>query len=164
MRGVLSLLLLVCCCGQLAAHEMKTALSKVLFNSRTGNIEVMHRFYVHDAEHGVKQLFDKNADLLNNKQTQQLFNQYVAEHFSLSSLAGEPIALSLVGGQLDGRFYWVYQEAAIVPDLRGLTIQHSSLQQLWPAQVNTVNIEGRGEIRTLSFDNKTTSLQLSFQP
>ena len=79
MRGLLSLLLLVCCCGQLAAHEMKTALSKVLFNSRTGNIEVMHRFYVHDAEHGVKQLFDKNADLLNKQQTQQLFNQYVAE-------------------------------------------------------------------------------------
>jgi hypothetical protein len=163
MRVLLSVLLLACCSGQLAAHEMKTALSKVLFNSRTGNIEVMHRFYVHDAEHGVKQLFDKNADLLNKQQTQQLFNQYVAEHFRISSLSGEAIPLTLLGGQLDGRFYWVYQEAAIVPDLQGLTIQHSSLQQLWPAQVNTVNIEGRGEIRTLSFDNKTASLQLSFQ-
>ncbi|SNY48965.1 hypothetical protein SAMN06297280_1198 [Arsukibacterium tuosuense] len=162
MRCLLSLLLLACCCGQLAAHEMKTALSKVLFNSRTGNIEVMHRFYVHDAEHGVKQLFDNNADLLNNQQTQQQFNQYVAEHFSLSSLAGEPVKLSLVGGQLDGRFYWVYQEAAIPPELAGLRLQHSSLQALWPTQVNIVNIEGIDGVKTLSFDNKTTWQQISF--
>ncbi|WP_019676227.1 DUF6702 family protein [Arsukibacterium perlucidum] len=162
MRRLLNLLLLACCCGQLAAHEMKTALSKMLFNQRTGNIEVMHRFYVHDAEHGVKQLFDKNADLLNNQHTQQQFDQYVAEHFSLSSLAGEPIALSLVGGQLDGRFYWVYQEAAIPKKLTGLRLKHSSLQALWPAQVNTVNIEGIGGVKTLSFDNKTSWQQISF--
>ncbi|WP_213995364.1 DUF6702 family protein [Arsukibacterium sp.] len=162
MRWLLGLLLLAGCCGQLAAHEMKTALSKVLFNQRTGNIEVMHRFYVHDAEHGVKQLFDKNADLLNNQQTQQQFEQYVAEHFSLSSLAGEPITLSLVGGQLDGRFYWVYQEAAIPAELAGLRLKHSSLQDLWPAQVNTVNIEGMGGVKTLSFDSKTAWQQISF--
>ena len=50
------LILLVLCCLslQLSAHEMKSAITKVLFNQRTGNIEVMHRFYVHDAEHAVK--------------------------------------------------------------------------------------------------------------
>ena len=162
MRGLLSVLLLICCCGQLVAHEMKTALSKVLFNPRSGNIEVMHRFYVHDAEHGVKQLFDKNADLLNNAQTQQLFNQYVAERFSISSLTGDVIPLTLVGGQLDGRYDWVYQEAAMLADLTGLTIQHSSLQELWPSQVNTVNVEGRGAVKTLIFDSKTKRQQLSF--
>ena len=69
--------------GQALAHEMKTALTRVLFNTRSGNLEVMHRFYVHDAEHGVKELFDKSADLLNSEQTQQTFSQYVSEHFAL---------------------------------------------------------------------------------
>lgn len=162
MRGLLSLLLMACCCGQLAAHELKTALSKVLFNPRSGNIEVMHRFYVHDAEHGVKQLFDKNADLLNSEQTQQLFNGYVSDHFSIAWLSGEPVPLTLVGGQLDGRFYWVYQEAAIPAEIAGLRIKHNALQGLWPAQINTVNIEGRGAIKTLSFDSKTDWQQVSF--
>ena len=162
MRWLLSLLLLACCSGQLAAHELKTALTKVLFNDRSGNIEVMHRFYVHDAEHGVKQLFDKGADLLNSEQTQQIFSQYVSEHFALTTLAGEAISLTLVGGQLDGRFFWVYQEAPIPAELQGLRIKHNALQALWPAQVNTVNVEGRGEVKSLSFDNKTGWQQLSF--
>jgi len=162
MRRLLGLLLLAGVCGQLAAHEMKTALTKVLFNQRSGNIEVMHRFYVHDAEHGVKQLFDKSADLLNSEQTQQTFSQYVSEHFALTTLAGEAISLTLVGGQLDGRFFWVYQEAPIPAELQGLRIKHNALQALWPAQVNTVNIEGRGEVKSLSFDNKTSWQQLSF--
>ena len=162
MRWFLVLLLLASCSGQLAAHELKTALTKVLFNPRSGNIEVMHRFYVHDAEHGVKQLFDKNADLLNNEQTQQLFNYYVSEHFTMTLLSGEPLNLTLLGGQLDGRFYWVYQEAAIPADITGLRIQHNALQALWPAQNNIVNIEGRGAIKTLSFDSKTDWQQVSF--
>lgn len=163
MRGLLSLLMLVGCCGQLAAHEMKTALSKVLFNPRTGNVEVMHRFYVHDAEHGVKQLFDKHADLLNSEHTQQLFNQYVAAHFTMSLLSGEAVKLTLLGGQLDGRFYWVYQEAPAPAEAAGLRFQHNSLQELWPSQVNTVNIEGMGAVKTLSFDSKTDWQQVSFQ-
>ena len=162
MRILAYLLLLAASCGQVAAHEMKATLSKVLFNDRSGNIEVMHRFYVHDAEHGVKQLFDKSADLLNNAQTQQTCSQYVSEHFALTTLAGEAITLSLVGGQLEGRFFWVYQEATIPDELQGLRIKHDALQALWPAQVNTVNIEGRGEVKSLRFDSKTGWQQLSF--
>ncbi|WP_372627605.1 DUF6702 family protein [Arsukibacterium sp.] len=162
MRLPGTLLLLACFCSPLAAHELKTALSKVLFNPRSGNIEVMHRFYVHDAEHGVKQLFDKNADLLNSEQTQQLFNRYVSDHFRMTRLSGEPLPLTLVGGQLDGRFYWVYQEAAIPVEIAGLRIQQNALQGLWPAQTNTVNIEGQGAIKTLSFDSKTEWQQVSF--
>ena len=162
MRQLCCVALLAALSCQVAAHEMKAALSKVLFNDRSGNIEVMHRFYVHDAEHGVKQLFDKGADLLNNAQTQQTFSQYVSEHFALTTLAGETITLSLVGGQLDGRFFWVYQEAPIPAELQGLRIKHNALQALWPAQVNTVNIEGRGEVKSLSFDSKTGWQQLSF--
>lgn len=156
-----SLLLAVLSCP-LAAHEMKAALTKVLFNERSGNIEVMHRFYVHDAEHGVKQLFDKSADLLNSEQTQQTFSDYVSKEFALATLAGQPITLTLLGGQLEGRYFWVYQEATIPAGLTGLRIQHRALQALWPAQINTVNIEGRGEVKSLSFDSKADWLQLSF--
>jgi hypothetical protein len=162
IRLICSLLLLAGCCGELVAHEMKTALTKVVFNNRSGNIEVMHRFYVHDAEHGVKQLFDKGADLLNSELTQLQFNQYVSEQFTMTSLTAEVIKLTLLGGQLDGRFFWVYQEVPIPATVAGLRFQHRALQELWPAQVNTVNIEGKGEIKSLIFDYKTDWQQVSF--
>ncbi len=162
MRRLVFLLLLVAASCPLGAHEMKAALTKVLLNERSGNIEVMHRFYVHDAEHGVKQLFDKSADLLNSEHTQQTFSDYVSKEFALATLDGRPIMLTLLGGQLDGRYFWVYQEASIPAGLTGLRIQHKALQALWPTQVNTVNIEGRGEVKSLSFDSKTGWQQLSF--
>ena len=162
MLRLCCLLILAALSCQLGAHEMKTALTKVLFNERSGNIEVMHRFYVHDAEHGVKQLFDKSADLINSEQTQQTFSEYVSAHFALSTLDGQPIELTLLGGQLDGRFFWVYQEASDPGQLAGLRIKHNSLQALWPKQVNTVNIEGKGEVKSLSFSANTDWQQLSF--
>ena len=162
MRQLGFLLLLAVLSCQLGAHEMKTALTKVLFNERSGKIEVMHRFYVHDAEHGVKQLFDKSADLINSEQTQQTFSEYVSAHFALATLDGQPIELTLLGGQLDGRFFWVYQEVADPGQLLGLRVKHNSLQALWPKQVNSVNIEGKGDVKTLTFSADNDWLQLSF--
>ena len=52
-----------------SAHQQKTAFSTVLFNPRSENIEIMHRFRVHDAEHAVKQILGKDADIINSRKT-----------------------------------------------------------------------------------------------
>ena len=146
------LFILLCCVIslQLSAHEMKSAVTKVLFNQRTGNIEIMHRFYVHDAEHAVKKLLDKSADLLAKQSTRDSFALYVSSHFQLKN-DQQDLKLSLVGNELDGRFFWVYQEVAIPKQLKQLQLRHDSLQSLWQDQVNVVNIEGRGKVKTLKF-------------
>jgi hypothetical protein len=162
MRYLLGLLLATGLVAQSSAHELKTALSSVLFNPRSGNIEVMHRFYVHDAEHAVKQLFDKSADLINSELTQQTFSQYVSQRFALQQLSGEAISLTLLGGELDGRFFWVYQEAVAPIDLPGVSVAHSSLQDVWPAQLNIVNIDRNGETKSLSFDRNSGWQQVQF--
>ena len=52
------------------AHQQKAAETTVLFNKRSGELEVTHRFYLHDTEHAVQALFDKNADILDSEKTQ----------------------------------------------------------------------------------------------
>jgi hypothetical protein len=155
------LILFVLCCLslQLSAHEMKSAITKVLFNQRTGNIEVMHRFYVHDAEHAVKKLMDKSADLIGKQSTRDSFALYVSSHFQLKT-ESQQLKLNLVGNELDGRFFWVYQEVAIPQHLTQLQLRHDSLQSLWPGQVNVVNIEGRGKVKTLKFTPEQQWLQV----
>lgn len=157
------LLILLCCVIslQLSAHEMKSAVTKVLFNQRTGNVEIMHRFYVHDAEHAVKKLLDKSADLLAKQSTRDSFALYVSSHFQLKS-DDQDLKLSLVGNELDGRFFWVYQEVAIPKQLTQLQLRHDSLQSLWPEQVNVVNIEGRGKVKTLKFNSQQKWQQVQF--
>jgi hypothetical protein len=50
----------------------------------------MHRFYLHDAEHAVKHLQHKKADLLNDAESRQHFADYVAQHFALRVIATAP--------------------------------------------------------------------------
>jgi len=137
------------------AHQQKAAETTVTFNKRSGQLEVSHRFYMHDTEHAVQALFDKNADIINLKKTQQQFADYVAKQFLVRTLADEELPLTAVGYEIEGKFFWVYQETAIPKGLDGLKLFNGTLRDLWPTQINMVNIEGKDEIRTLYFsDNK----------
>jgi hypothetical protein len=133
------------------AHQQKAAETTVLFNKRSGQLEVSHRFYMHDTEHAVQSLFDKNADILNLKKTQQQFADYVAKQFLVRTLTGEDLALTSVGYEVEGKFFWVYQETTIPEMLNGVKLYNGALRELWPTQINMVNIEGKGQVRTLYF-------------
>lgn len=161
-RWLLVLIALMATAGfPAAAHQQKAALTKVLFNQRTGQLDVMHRFYLHDAEHAVKKLFDRNADMLNSTDTQQAFSDYVAARFSLLHQQ-QSLPLELVGFEVDGKFFWVYQQIAIPESVTSLTVRHDALRDIWPQQVNLVNFEGKETIRSLNFEGSTEVLSVSF--
>ena len=144
------------------SHQQKAAITTVLFNPRTENIEVMHRFNLHDAEHAVRSLFDKTADILDDSLTQAEFANYVVERFALLNAQGQSLPLKLVGYETEGKHFWVYQETTTPPALEGLSIQHDVLRDLWPAQVNTLNVEGKGQVKTLTFSDATELLEVRF--
>lgn len=144
------------------AHEQKTAISRVFFNPRTQNIEVEHRFYIHDAEHAVKQLFDRNADILGKEETRSTFADYVAKTFAIAGADGTVIPLEDIGYEMDGRYFWVYQEAKPQSDLAGLLVKSDTLREVWPSQINTVNIEGNGDIQTVTFEGDAEILGVDF--
>lgn len=137
------------------AHQQKAAETTVLFNKNSGKLEVMHRFYMHDTEHAVQSLFDKHADIIDSKKTQQQFADYVAKQFLARTLSDQALPLANVGFEVDGKFFWVYQETTAPETLAGVKLFNGALRDLWPTQINMVNIEGKGQVRTLYFsDNK----------
>jgi hypothetical protein len=145
------LLLLLLAAGPLPAHQQKEAITRVLFNPRSGNIEVMHRFLLHDAEHAVKRLRGGDADILGSADDRAYFARYVHAHFSLADEGGETLPLSPVGNEIEGRFLWVYAETPITPATGSLTVEHTALLDLWPDQVNLVNVERNGVVRSATF-------------
>lgn len=144
------------------AHQQKTAISTVLFNPRTENIEVMHRFSLHDAEHAVRHIFGKNADIIGSAKTQQQFSDYVSKRFAMSKEGGQSIPLKSAGFEIEGKFFWVYQETAEPEQLDNLVISHNALRDLWPSQINTINVEGKGDIQTLTFEDSIELLKVEF--
>ncbi|TQF71307.1 DUF6702 family protein [Pseudoalteromonas luteoviolacea] len=144
------------------AHQQKASETTALFNKNTGQLELMHRFYLHDTEHAVQSLFDKKADILNAKKTQQQFADYVATHFQLRTLDNKPIVLTNVGFEVEGKFFWVYQETTLADTAKGIKMFNGALRDLWPTQINMVNVEGKGKVRTLYFSHNKTWLETRF--
>lgn len=161
MRKLIVLLtLLMACTAQ--AHQMKTAITRVLFNDRTGSVEIMHRFYVHDAEHVLSELVGKQVHLTEDPSAQQQFGRYIMAHFSMGLAEGEPLPLTAVGQEVDGKFIWVYQELPQPKGVSELWFAFDALQDRWPDQVNQINVEGLGQVRSLVFDRDSKWQSLNF--
>jgi hypothetical protein len=142
------------------AHQQKAAITRVVFNERTGTLEVMHRFYLHDAEHAVRQLIDSDADIIGNEQTRAQFAEYVQQQFTLKSPSGEALVLSPVGHEIDGNFFWVYQERTLPANVTSLQVIHNALREVWPDQINTVNFERGVSVTTLTFQGSDEQLSV----
>ena len=146
----------------LAAHQLKAAITTVLVNERTGNLELMHRFYLHDTEHAVEKLLGGHADILKNESDQLRFAQYVSERIALKTPKDKMLGLNLIGAEVDGKFFWVYQETKIPTPLVKLAMKHSALRDVWSEQVNMVNFEGLNKVHTLHFDGDDEWLEVTF--
>ncbi|MGB3725244.1 MAG: DUF6702 family protein, partial [Glaciecola sp.] len=113
------------------AHQQKMAITRVEVNPRSNMLEIMHRFELHDAEHAVSEIFDQNADIINAKATQTQFAEYVAERFGIFLPDNTPLSLSLVGFEIDGQHFWVYQETPKPKSLAGMQVVHNALRDIW---------------------------------
>lgn len=131
----LSLLCVVFMSGVLMAHQQKESYTTVNFNQRTSNIEVVHRFYLHDAEHAINRMLDTKADIINNKQSQAAFAQYVKQNFGLRVNESTELSLHYVGFEVEGKYLWVYQEIPLKDSVseensvQTKTIQEGSTQK-----------------------------------
>ncbi len=139
------------------AHEQKTAVTRIFFNPATNNIEVMHRFLVHDAEHAAQQIFGAGQSLLESDQSRELFSSYVMNRFSmeaeLSDGESNLLTLDYIGSEIDGQFIWVYQETPIIEGISGFGLVHMALRDVWPDQSNLINVDKQGQTLSVVFDD-----------
>ncbi|MFT6092791.1 MAG: hypothetical protein ACJA2Q_000680 [Pseudohongiellaceae bacterium] len=150
------------------AHEQKTAVTRIVFNPANENIEVMHRFLVHDAEHAAAKVFGVGQNLLESAESRELFSSYVINRFSIEAelASGEVIAIALnyVGAEVDGQFLWVYQETSIIDSIESFTMVNMALRDVWPDQSNLVNVDREGEVYSVLFDGGAQVKRLSLKP
>lgn len=163
------------------AHQQKTAVTRLLFNANSGNLEVMHRLFLHDAEHAASVVFGEKQDLIESADSRALFGSYVVNRFAiaLADEASTPVELRYLGEEIDGQYLWVYQEAVgFIEDFAeqrtgslvngspvngeerpsALFLVNSVLRDVWPEQANLVNVERAGRIASITFDQGADSL------
>ncbi|MEO0548581.1 MAG: DUF6702 family protein [Pseudomonadota bacterium] len=135
------------------AHQQKAAFTDIFVNPRAGMVEVVHSFILHDAEAALFEATGMTGDLYRDPSVQAAFATYAVDRFELTNDAGDaaPLALTLLGFEVaDGRLL-IYQEAPVPDDLHMFKVQAGALRDVWPDQVNTVNVRRGDTLRTLTF-------------
>ncbi|MCG7535508.1 DUF6702 family protein [Pseudoalteromonas sp. OOF1S-7] len=145
------------------AHQIKTAMTTVLIDSASEQLELMHRFYLHDTEHAVEELFGEEIDLFHNKSDRARFAQYVIDNVGLKDETGRTMPLTLASGSIDGQFFWVIQHAPMPATLNRLQMRHDALRDIWPTQVNMVNFKTHNTVHTLHFNGDDSWLWVDFK-
>ena len=162
---VLSCLLLT---STAIGHEQKAAVTRVVFNSNSGKLEVMHRFFLHDAEHAARQLFGESINIIESGEDRELFANYVRNRFSITAVSssGEETALLLdyVGQELDRRYVWVYQEINAPTTAASLLILNTVLTDVWPDQANLINVEKGDAVYSLDLSGSTEMGRVELAP
>ena len=146
--------------GVAYAHQQKQAFSTLLFNARTNNLEVSHRFLLHDAEHILSTLFTEKSDLVQDHKSRDRFANYIQQNFELQTTNKQALELTTVGNEVEGKYFWVYQEMQ-APEPQSLRIKHTSLQEVWPSQINYLNVERNGEVRSVRIDSSQQWYELT---
>ena len=138
------------------AHKQKVALTDILYNERTGNLEIAHRISLHDAEHALHEVIESKDDLTKSPKARAAFAKYVVQRFELTLKDKTKLKLTLVGQEIERGYLWVYQETKIPePATASFFIANTILQDVIKGQVNTVNIRSGSQVASFTFKAKS---------
>lgn len=151
--------------GPALAHRMPGSLSTIKTNPTSGSIEIIHRLHNHDAELGLITILDDRSISLDQLAGRARLALYVESRFLVAEWSegrvGAPLELELIGAELDGEYVLVYQEleGELPP---AIAVKNDILRDVFPDQVNHVNIAVGDRVRSLTFrdDDKWHPLAL----
>ncbi|MBT4519491.1 MAG: hypothetical protein HOC23_05750 [Halieaceae bacterium] len=142
------------------AHRAPGSLTTIAWNATSGYTEIVHRLHSHDIERGLASILGIAEFSIMDVKARARAALYVEQHFQVEKDSRDlrPI---LVGAELVGQYLFVYQE--LQQRLQGeMRIRNDILRDLYPAQLNQVNIDDDGVVRTLFFSGNKGWLDVEF--
>ena len=145
---------MLCIASLSFADRQPGSLSTIKINPSSVNVEIIHRLHNHDAELGIIAALGDRTLTLDRLTGQAQLALYVEERFLVAETDGEnigaPLELQLIGAEVDGEFVLVYQEFTDELPER-FALRNDILRDVFPEQINHVNIAVSGEVDSLIF-------------
>lgn len=135
------------------AHQLKHATTLIDFKHGS-LIEISHRFYLHDAESVLASLSGKHRDLLQNQKAQSALCDYISAQFQLRYQAEEPAILKNIGCEIEGKYFWAYQESSYEHLPSNVQVKFSAFQEEIPEHINLINVQVDQKVRSLELKAK----------
>lgn len=153
--------LFACALHTAVAHRAPGSLTTVEWNDRSGRTEIVHRLHSHDAELGVGTIEGDAALSTLTLDGRAQIALYVEERFAIEH-DGKQLALDLLGAELVADYLLIYQEhnKRLLGEIR---VRDDILRDVFPAQINQVNIEDGATVRSLAFSGDDAWHRFTFK-
>ena len=142
----------------LEAHRASGVLTTIEWNKNIQRTEIIHRIHNHDAELGVAQIENLPLLSVNDAEGRARISLYVERNFTLIQ-NGKIQNIELIGAELVDDYIFIYQELAYELG-KDISIRNMILREIYPKQINQVNLFVDRNIKTLQFGENDTILQI----
>ena len=141
---------LLCVSAAAGAHRFHTGITELAFNPRTGSTEIVHTYMAHDVEALLMNTYGRQFDLT-DPEDQAVLRKYVETQFVLKGADKARLPVRWVGMTADSQSVVIYQELENAPLSKTAVVRQGVLIDFQSDQVNTVNFNNLGTIRSLTF-------------
>ncbi|TFH27164.1 MAG: hypothetical protein E4H10_04785 [Bacteroidia bacterium] len=132
---------LILCSGWMP-HKFYVSLTEFRYNSQTERFEVSIRMFPDDLDRALLERTGIQTQLsteFEHEKADSILKTYLLESFSLQA-DGNLIAFSYLGKESESDAVWCYLESTPVSGPRSLYIRHELLTEIFPDQVNIVQV------------------------
>ncbi|WP_139919978.1 DUF6702 family protein [Hymenobacter sp. DG01] len=146
------------------AHAYHASIMEVRFNPGKQRLEMALKIFIDDLEQGlsVGKTTPVRTDQLSRAQLDPLLMDLLRRSVQFSSRPGQALPFTLVGLQKEKDSYWIYFTAPLPTTATGVSLRHQLLLDLFPDQMNIVNLEAKGNKQSLLFRDGETQQQLKW--
>ena len=139
-----------------SAHRYHLGITDISYNAKTGSTEIVHTYMAHDIEGLLGNLYQRQFDL-SQPEDEAVLRKYVEKRFAVLGPDKRPLAVRWVGVSAGPQSVLVYQEVENTPLAAAASIEDAVLIDFLPDQVNTVNLNEAGGVRSLTFTHDKTA-------
>ncbi|RSK45723.1 DUF6702 family protein [Hymenobacter perfusus] len=146
------------------AHTYHASILELRFNPEKQRLEMALKIFIDDLEKDLSKgkAVPVRTDQLSRAQLNPLLQDLLRRSVQLSRTAGKPLPLTLVGLQKETDAYWVYFTAPLPATATGITLRHQLLLDIFPDQMNIVNLDAKGRKQSLLFREGEEQQQLKW--
>lgn len=152
LAAVAALWLLVPLTGARPMHAYHSTITELRYNAAKKQLELSVKVFTDDFEKALSQGQATRVNLTEaGPRPLALATAYLQRTLQVSTPAGAPLPLQVLGMQAENDGYWFYAKVPLPGPVSGVKLRQAVLLDAFPDQMNIVNTEANGQKQSALF-------------
>jgi len=135
-----------------ALHAYHSSITELRYNAAKKQLELAVKVFTDDFEKALSQGQPVHVNLTDaGPRPLALATAYLQRTMQLSTTAGKPLPLQVLGMQAENDGYWLYCKVPLPGALPGVNLRHTLLLDQFTDQMNIVNVEAGNKKQSALF-------------